>query len=125
MTGRMRALVKFDSKEAPFIRVSFADSEPEVAKAVTTRLAELFIQEFSQNREVITTASSEFIQQEFDKLKGQLEEKERALAQFKQTHLGQLPEQMTSNINALERLDMQKGSPAGTRNGAQPSPGIR
>ena len=50
VTGRMRALVKFDSKEAPFIRVSFADPEPAVAKAVTMRLAELFIQEFSQNR---------------------------------------------------------------------------
>jgi polysaccharide biosynthesis transport protein len=110
VTGRMRSLVKFDSKEAPFIRVSFADPEPEVAKAVTTKLAELFIQEFSQNREVITTASSEFIQQELDKLKVQLEEKERALAQFKQTHLGQLPEQMVSNINALERLDIQKSA---------------
>jgi len=110
VTGRMRSQVRFDSKEAPFIRVSFADPEPEVSKAVTTRLAELFIQEFSQNREVITTASSEFIQQELDKLKGQLEEKERALAHFKQTHLGQLPEQMAANINALERLDAEKSA---------------
>ena len=107
VTGRMRALVKFDSREAPFIRVSFADPSPAMAKAVTARLAELFIQEFTQNREVITTASSEFIQQELDKLKGQLEAKERALAQFKQTHLGQLPEQMTSNINALDRLESE------------------
>ena len=107
VTGRMRSLVKFDSREAPFIRLSFADPEPEVAKAVTTRLAELFVQEFTQTREVITTASSEFIQQEIDKLKEQLEAKERALAQFKQSHLGQLPEQMTSNINALDRLETQ------------------
>ena len=107
VTGRMRALVKFDSREAPFIRVSFADPEPAMAKAVTARLAELFIQEFTQNREGITTASSEFIQQELDKLKGQLETKERALAEFKQTHLGQLPEQMTSNINALDRLESE------------------
>ena len=107
VTGRMRSQVRFDSKEAPFIRVSFSDPEPEVAKAVTARLAELFIQEFTQNREVITTASSEFIQRELDVLKGQLEAKERDLAQFKQTHLGQLPEQMTSNINALDRLESQ------------------
>jgi polysaccharide chain length determinant protein (PEP-CTERM system associated) len=107
VTAAMRSLVRFDSKEAPFIRVSFADGEPEVAKAVTTRLAELFIQEFTQNREVITTASSEFIQNELDVLKGQLEEKERALAQFKQTHQGQLPEQMTSNLHALDRLESE------------------
>jgi len=107
VTAGMRSLVRFDSKEAPFIRVSFADPEPAVAKAVTTRIAELFIQEFTQNREVITTASSEFIQHELDKLKGQLEEKERALAQFKQTHLGELPEQMTSNLHALDRLESE------------------
>lgn len=107
LTGRMRSQVRFDSKEAPFIRVSFADPDPGVAKAVTTRLAELFIQEFTQNREVITTASSEFIQKELDMLKVQLEAKERALAQFKQAHLGELPEQMASNLHALDRLESE------------------
>jgi capsular exopolysaccharide synthesis family protein len=105
VTAGMRSLVQFDSKEAPFIRVSFADPEPAVAKDVTTRLAELFIQEFAQNREAITTTSSEFIQHELDILKGQLEAKERALAQFKQTHLGQLPDQMESNLRAIDRLE--------------------
>lgn len=107
VTAGMRALVQFDSNEVPFIRVSFADPEPAVAKDVTTRLAELFIQEYTQNREVITTTSSEFLQHELDVLKGQLEAKERALAQFKQTHLGQLPEQMASNLHALDRLESE------------------
>ncbi|MBU6482890.1 MAG: hypothetical protein KGS09_20410, partial [Nitrospirae bacterium] len=107
VTAGMRSLVEFDSKEAPFVRVSFADPEPTVAKDVTTRLAELFIQEFTQNREVITTTSSEFLQHELDVLKGQLEAKEKALAQFKQSHLGQLPEQMGSNLQALDRLEAE------------------
>ena len=107
VTAGMRSLVQFDSKEAPFIRVSFANSDPEIAKAVTTRLAELFIQDFTQNREVITTTSTEFLQQELDALKGQLEVKERALTQFKQTHLGQLPEQMGSNLHAIDRLEAE------------------
>ena len=106
VTGTMRSLVQI-AEETPFLRVSFADPEPEVAKDVTTRLAELFIQEYTQNREVITTASSEFLQHELDMLKGQLEAKERALAQFKQTHLGMLPEQMASNLHALDRLEAE------------------
>ena len=110
VTASMRSLVQFDFKEAPFLRVSFADPEPAVAKEVTTRLAELFIQEYTQNREVITTASSEFLQNELDVLKGQLEAKERALTQFKQTHLGQLPEQMTSNLHALDRLESESSA---------------
>ena len=105
VTSSMRSLVQFDSKEVPFIRVSFADPEPTVAKAVTTRLAELFIQEFTQNREILTTASSEFIQNQLDILKSQLVAKEQALAQFKQSHLGQLPEQMDSNLRAIDRLE--------------------
>jgi hypothetical protein len=41
---------------------------------------------------VIAQSSSEFLQHEMDSLKGQLEVKEKALAQFKQSHMGQLPE---------------------------------
>jgi len=105
VAARMRALVKFETGEAPFLRVSFADPEPSVARDVVTRLAELFVKEFIQNREVIATSSSEFLQVEIDTLKAQLEAKDRALTQFKQAHLGELPEQMSSNLQAIDRLE--------------------
>ena len=63
------------------------------------------MEENAKARDVITQSSSEFIQHEMDKLKAQLEAKEKALAQFKQTHLGQLPEQMESNVQAIDRLE--------------------
>jgi polysaccharide chain length determinant protein (PEP-CTERM system associated) len=107
VAARMRALVKIDPAETHFIRVSFADSEPTVARDVVTRLAELFVKEFVQNREAIATSSSEFLQHELDALKAQLDAKDRALTQFKQTHLGELPEQMTSNLQALDRLESE------------------
>ena len=107
VAGRMRELVKFDTRDAPFLRVSFADPEPTVARDVVTRLADLFVQEYTQNREVIATSSSEFLQHQIDLLKAQLETRERALTQFKQAHLGELPEQMGSNLNALDRLEAE------------------
>lgn len=107
VAGRMRALVKFDEKETPFVRVSFADSDPEVARDVTARLAELFIKEHTEKRVVIAKSSSEFLQHELDALKTQLEVKEQSLTQFKQAHLGQLPEQMDSNIRAIDRLETE------------------
>ena len=85
--------------------MSFTDADPTVAKAVTARLADLFVEENAKARNAITQSSSEFIQHEMDKLKVQLEVKERALAQFKQSHLGQLPEQMDSNVRAIDRLE--------------------
>jgi len=107
VTARMRSMVMFDSREAPFLRVSFADSEPAVARDVTMRLAELFIQENMKYREKIAESSAEFLQHELDALKAQLELKERALAQFKQTYLGQLPEQMGTNLSKIDRLESE------------------
>ena len=85
--------------------MSFADEEPTVAREVTTRFADLFIEENSKTRSAIAQSSAEFLQHELDVLKAQLEVKERALAQFKQSHLGQLPEQMDSNLHAIDRLE--------------------
>ena len=104
---RMRKQVKFDDKEAPFVRVSFADEDPAMAKDVIARLAELFIKEHTESRVVIAQSSSEFLQHELDALKGQLEAKEKALAQFKQAHLGQLPEQLGTNVHAIDRLETE------------------
>ena len=107
VTARMRTMVEFDSKESPFLRVSFADPAPAMARDVTMRLTELFIQENVKSREVIAERSTEFLQHELDVLKAQLEVKERALSQFKQTYLGQLPEQMSSNLNKIDRLEAE------------------
>ena len=104
---KMREQVKFDPKEAPFLRVSFADSDPAMARDVIARLADFFIKEHSQSRVIIAKSSSDFLQHEMDALKVQLEAKEKALAQFKQSHLGQLPEQLSANVHAIDRLEAE------------------
>ena len=105
IASKLRNLVQIDSKDASLLKVSFIDADPTVAKAVTARFADLFVEENAKARDAITQSSSEFIQHEMDKLKAQLEAKEKALAQFKQSHLGQLPEQMDSNVRAIDRLE--------------------
>ena len=107
VTGKMRGMVQFSTMEPPFLRVSFADPEPAVAKDVTNRLAELFVQENVKSREVIAASSTEFLQHELDAMKVQLEAKERAISQFKLTYLGQLPEQMGTNLNKIDRLETE------------------
>lgn len=105
VASRLRNLVQIDPKDAPLLKVSFTDEEPEVARAVMARLADLFVQENTTTRNAITQSSTEFLQDELDILKVQLEAKERALVKFKQSHLGQLPEQMDSNVRAIDRLE--------------------
>jgi polysaccharide biosynthesis transport protein len=117
VASRLRNLVQIDSrdKDAPLLKVSFIDAEPTVARAVTARLADLFVQENTKARNAITQSSTEFIQHEMDVLKVQLQAKERALAEFKQSHLGQLPEQMDSNVPCDRSVGERRNVPA--RNG--------
>ena len=105
VASTLRQLVKIEPQPSGLLKVSFSDEEPAIAKAVTARFADLFIQENTVSRTAIAQSSTEFLQHELDVLKGQLEVKERAIAQFKQTHLGQLPEQMDSNMRAVDRLE--------------------
>ncbi len=107
VASRLRNLVEIDPKDAPLLKVSFTDEDPNVAKAVTARLADLFVEENTRARDVITQSSAEFIQHELDMMKVQMEAKEKALGQFKQSHLGQLPEQMDSNVRAIDRLESE------------------
>ena len=104
---RSSVMIDLDPRHGSLVKVSFGHEEPLIAKSVTARLAELFMQEHTKARSAIAESSSEFIQHELDALKTQLEAKERAIAQFKQAHLGQLPEQMESNMRAIDRLEME------------------
>jgi succinoglycan biosynthesis transport protein ExoP len=106
VASRLRNLVQIDyrDKEVSLVKVSFIDADPTVARAVMARLADLFVQENTKARNALTQNSTEFIQHEMDVLKVQLQAKEQALAEFKQAHVGQLPEQMDSNLRAIDRL---------------------
>lgn len=107
VASRLRNKVEIDPKDAPLLKVSFTDAEPTVAREVMARLADLFVQEIANARNVITQSSTEFLQHELDILDVQLQTKDRALAEFKQSHRGQLPEQMESNVRAIDRLESE------------------
>lgn len=109
VVGRMRGAIKVElAKDQTFLTLSFLDESPTMARDVTTRLADLFLQESSRSKEEIAEFSTEFLQHELDDLKVELEQKEKAIAEFKQQHLGELPEQMDSNLRILDRLESEQ-----------------
>ena len=107
VASSLRSVVYIAPKDMTLVNVSFVYAEPAVARAVLARLADLFVQENTKTRNEITQSSAEFLQHEMDGLKAQMEAKEKALALFKQSHLGQLPEQMDSNVRAIDRLESE------------------
>lgn len=94
-------------KSVEAITISFAHEEPITAMKVTAKLASLFIEENLKVREQLVTGVMVFIDQELQDVKKALELQEQAISQYKTKYIGRLPEQMESNLRALDRLQME------------------
>ena len=81
-----------------------------MARDVTAKMASLVVEENLKRREQLVEGATEFLQQELDLAKQELETKEKAISQFKTRHMGELPEQMEANLRALDRLQNEKAS---------------
>ncbi|MGD9727462.1 MAG: GumC family protein [Nitrospiraceae bacterium] len=101
----IRGGIKVEStKDKLFIVVSFADEDATLARDVTTKMADLFIEETLREREQGVVAAEEFLQQEIIRAKSELEVKEKVISEYKQQHLGELPQQIDANLHKLDRL---------------------
>src|SRR5262249_3745158 len=87
--------------------VSYIGKDPLVVMKVTNTLASLFIEENLRIREQQAAGTSEFLVNEHMEAKRELEKQERALKEFKEQHMGALPEQMNANLRTLDRLQVE------------------
>ena len=71
------------------------------AKEVTERLASMFIDENLRNRMSTADSTSQFLQAQLADTKRKLEQIERRRAEFRQRYMGQLPEEVPSNIAVI------------------------
>ncbi len=115
---RLRKAIKVDTvgtagtsgpkkKTVDAITLSFAHEEPMTAMKVTAKLASLYIEENLKDREQRVTGVSTFLEQELEEAKKALEVQEQAISQYKTKYVGVLPEQMETNLRALDRLQME------------------
>ena len=99
--------------------ISFQWQDPEVAAKVANAIASQFIEQNLRVREEMAMGTTDFLSLEVDRLRSQLETKERALENFRQKNMGKLPEQLETNLNILnqqkdelnnleKRVDMEK-----------------
>jgi len=101
----MRGSVKVEpTKDKLFITLSFSNEDPSIARDVTSRLSDLFIEETLKDRERGVEAAEDFLGLELKHAKSELEAKEKIISEFKQSHLGELPQQIDANLRKLDRL---------------------
>jgi succinoglycan biosynthesis transport protein ExoP len=91
-------------KSVETVTISFSHENPMTAMKVTAKLASLFIEENLKVREQLVTGVSAFLERELHDAQKALEAQEQAISEYKSKHIGLLPEQMESNLRALDRL---------------------
>jgi polysaccharide chain length determinant protein (PEP-CTERM system associated) len=90
-----------------YFSISYEGREPKEVMMVVNKLTSLFIEENQKDREQQAEKTSEFLVKELQTLEDALKKKEQAIRRFKEENMGQLPEQLDTNVRTLERLQQQ------------------
>lgn len=84
--------------------IAYTAPDPAVAARVTNTLASLYIAENGRLREAQAAGTSAFLEAQLAELRARLQAQERRITEYKEKHLGELPEQKDVNLRTLERL---------------------
>jgi succinoglycan biosynthesis transport protein ExoP len=87
--------------------VSFEDESPEKTKLIVDELVSLYLEENLKERAQQTSDISEFIIAEVTELEVEIDEKELALAMFKEENADRMPSMASFNMAAVTRIDGQ------------------
>lgn len=87
--------------------VSYKGKNPQQVAQVTNTIASFYIDENLKVREQQAAGTAEFLGAQLTEVKQKLEEQEKRLSKFKERYMGELPEQLASNLAVLERFNAQ------------------
>jgi polysaccharide chain length determinant protein (PEP-CTERM system associated) len=105
---RMRGAVTVTVKGNDAFGIAFEHRDPKMAMLVADRLTTLFLEEVAGGRERQVSEAYQFIDSQLEEARLALEQKETALREFKERHMGQLPEQVQANLATLQRLQLEQ-----------------
>jgi polysaccharide chain length determinant protein (PEP-CTERM system associated) len=86
--------------------ISYVNTNPALAQKVTARLASLFIEENSSERENLAQSTNVFLESQLQDAKQRLLEHEQKLEAFRRMHNGELPTQLESNLRAISSAQL-------------------
>jgi polysaccharide chain length determinant protein (PEP-CTERM system associated) len=104
---KMRLNIRIEVKGNDAFMVSYADKDPRIAMLVTNKLASLFIQENIKVRVQHAIATTDFLEKELQRVGKTLEQQEKAVGEFKQRYLEELPGRQEINRQGREQLRQQ------------------
>jgi len=84
--------------------LSYEGGDPTIVQMVAKVVTDLYLEENVKRREAQATRTTEFLQQELNNLKEQIDDYATKISDFKKAHIGELPEYSEVNAQALEQL---------------------
>jgi polysaccharide biosynthesis transport protein len=85
--------------------LSVEDRDPETAQKVAAELVSLYLEENQRLRSEKAEVTSVFIAEEANRLGQEISELEAKLAEFKQAHVGRLPDHMSVNLRQFDSTE--------------------
>ena len=106
------------SRSLPAMTIQFAYRDPVLATKVCSELVSRFMNASSQDVMDSQMASNQFLNDEFDRAKRDLDAIEKRLTDYKSKNAGRLPDELQTNISQMNALDQRASSlsEAATRN---------
>jgi succinoglycan biosynthesis transport protein ExoP len=87
--------------------LSYRNPDPQVAAVVTNTLASFYIEENLKVRERQAAGTAEFLRVQLVDAKKRLDEQEVRMSELQRRYLGELPQQMGSNLAGMESVNAQ------------------
>jgi polysaccharide chain length determinant protein (PEP-CTERM system associated) len=104
---RIKVQVNRTRRDADAFSIAYQDEDPRRTMQVANALATFFINENLRERETQAVGTSDFLEAELENMRKRLEVRENDLKEYRQRYMGELPEQLDSNLKILERLNLQ------------------
>jgi len=87
--------------------IYYSSDDPHLAQQVTGELTNLFISENLELRQQKSEDTTKFLEQQLETARQNLAEQEEKVRVYKDQHLGELPSQLSSNVQILSGLQSQ------------------
>jgi succinoglycan biosynthesis transport protein ExoP len=95
------------SNDLQAFKIIYRGKDPRLVAQVTNQLASLFIDENIKAREQLATGTTEFLENQLQATRKDLEDQESRLKDFRLKHVGEMPEQQTVDLSLVGQLQAQ------------------
>ena len=108
--GGVGLLATQQSERVNAFRISFSYSDRLLAQKVCQELVSKFIDANLRTQQTQMTSADDFFKEQLDTRKKRLEEIDQKLTAFRVQNQGRLPEQVASNVTALQAMENRMGN---------------